>query len=93
YSICHGYGVGLFGPTVYASAADIFYGRNPGAVIGFLIMGMGLGGALGPWLGGFLFDIYGNYIGAFVFALVCIASACLCLWFAAPRKATHSRNR
>jgi sugar phosphate permease len=86
FSICFGYGIGLFNPTVYASAADIFYGTHFGSVTGLVLMGLGVGGAIGPWLGGYLFDLSGRYTSAFVLCIISMSLACLCLWIAAPRK-------
>jgi MFS family permease len=87
FAICFGYGIGLFSPTLYASAADIFHGRHFGSVAGFLIAGMGFGGAIGPWTAGFLFDRYGSYSSAFILCIISFILACICLWIAAPRKA------
>jgi MFS family permease len=86
YSICFGLGGGLFTPTIYAGSADIFYGRHFGAVSGLLLTGMGVGAVFGPWLGGYIYDVTGSYLPAFVLCIVCIAFSCLTFWIAAPRK-------
>jgi MFS family permease len=93
FSIGFGYGAGLFTPTIFAALADIFHGRNFGAVAGLLLTGMGAGGAIGPWLGGYLFDISGSYVSAFILCILCIAASCLFLWIAAPRKAAGMRGK
>ena len=93
YAVCFGYGSGLFSPTIFASSADIFHGRHFGMVAGLLLFGMGAGGAIGPWLGGYLFDISGSYLYAFILAMVCMALACWSLWVAAPRKAEQLRQQ
>jgi fucose permease len=85
FSVCFGFGGGLWTPTIFAGAADIFHGRHFGAVAGLLLTGMGVGGAIGPWLGGYLFDISGTYISGFILSIVSIVIACVCLWVAAPR--------
>ena len=89
YAVCFGCGGGLCGPTMFAGAADMFYGKHFGVVVGLLLTGMGVGGAIGPWLGGYLHDISGSYIGAFVLCMVCIGLACVAFWIAAPRKAAR----
>ncbi len=47
---------------------------------------MGIGGVIGPWLGGYMYDIYGNYVGAFIVAMASVAVSCVAFWIAAPRK-------
>jgi len=87
YSISLGYGAGLFSPTLFAASADIFHGRHYGAVAGLLLAGMGAGGAVGPWIGGYLFDLSGSYTNSFILSMVSIGLSCISLWLAAPRKA------
>jgi MFS family permease len=93
YAICFGYGTGLYSPTMVAAAADIFHGRHFGAIGGLLLTGMGVGGAIGPWLGGYIYDISGSYISAFVLSMVCFGLACIIFWIAAPRNAARLYNR
>ncbi len=87
YAICFGYGAGLCAPAIYAGLADIFYGRHFGVLSGLLLTGFGIGGIIGPWLGGFIYDITGNYTSAFLFAMVCFALSGVTFWIAAPWKA------
>jgi len=91
YAICFGYGAGLMVPALIAGAADLFHGRHFGAINGLLLTGMGVGGAIGPWLGGFIFDIWGSYICAFIICIIAICLACLGFWVAAPRRARRHR--
>ena len=93
YAVCFGFGTGLYSPTMVAGAADIFYGRHFGAIAGLLLTGMGIGGVIGPWLGGYIHDITGSYFGAFVLSMVCFGLACITFWIAAPRKAAKLRAR
>ena len=87
YATCFGYANGLYWPTIHASAADIFRGRNFGAIAGLLVTGVGTGGIIGPWLGGYIYDISGSYFSAFSLCLVCFVLACIAIWIAAPRDA------
>ncbi len=93
YAICFGYGTGLYSPTMVAAAADIFHGRHFGAIGGLLLTGMGVGGAIGPWLGGYVYDVSGSYISAFVLSMVSLGLACIAFWIAAPRNAVGVHNR
>jgi MFS family permease len=45
--------------------------------------GGGLGGAIGPFLGGWLFDVTGSYRLAFMAACVAVAGSAVASWFAA----------
>jgi sugar phosphate permease len=89
YSSCFGYGCGLYAPTIFVGAADIFHGRHFGAISGLLLTGMGVGGAIGPWFGGYIHDISGSYNMAFSLSLVSFAIASLTFFFAAPRNAAR----
>jgi len=45
--------------------------------------GGGLGGAIGPFLGGWLFDVTGSYRLAFMAAGLAVAGSAVAAWFAA----------
>ena len=47
----------------------------------------------GPWLGGYIFDISGNYDSAFILCIVCFGIACMVFWIAAPRNAAKLRTK
>ena len=93
YAIFFGYGTGLFAPTMIAAAADIFHGRHFGAIGGLLVTGIGIGGAIGPWLGGYMYDISGSYISAYVLSIACFGLAGITFWIAAPRNADRLRAK
>jgi MFS family permease len=69
-----------------AVVLEIFEGRHFGSIFGML-MTIGLvGGAIGPWLTGVLFDLFGDYnVGFWIGALMSVLSAAG-IWLAAPRK-------
>ena len=89
YAIVFGYGAGLSTVVLFAGVADIFHGKQFGTAAGMMLTGMGLGGAIGPWLGGYLYDIMGTYDHAFVLCIVCIVLASVSYWIAAPRNARN----
>jgi MFS family permease len=93
YGICFGLGGGLCSAIMFAAAADIFHGRYFGTIGGLLLTGVGVGSAVGPWLGGYIYDIYGSYLAAFILCIVCIVIACIMLWIAAPRNAAKIRAK
>ena len=92
YAVCFGWGSGLCATTVFAGAADIFHGKHFGFVVGLLLTGMGVGGVIGPWLGGHIYDISGSYISAFLLCIACFSLACISFWIAAPRKAARLKS-
>jgi len=93
YALCFGYGGGLSTAILFAGAADLFHGKHFGTASGLLLTGMGLGGAIGPWLGGYLYDTTGSYNGPFILCMVSIVLASVSYWVAAPRHAEKLRAR
>ncbi|MBI3078875.1 MAG: MFS transporter [Deltaproteobacteria bacterium] len=69
YAICYGLGFGMTGSVTTALHADVFGGRHFGAIFGLIQLGSGLGGVLGPWLAGWIFDHLGSYALAFLLIL------------------------
>ncbi len=86
YAVLLGMGVGIATPTFGASVADIFHGRAFGSILGFTYIGLGVGGFIGPWLAGRIYDATGSYDLAFVLMLGFIALGAVAVWLAAPRK-------
>ncbi len=86
YAVGYGIGGGLITPSITAAAADLFHGRNFGAIFGFMTAGFGVGGFIGAWLGGYIHDVTGRYFWAFAIVMVAYAGSCLLMWLAAPRK-------
>ncbi|HEY7521015.1 MAG TPA: MFS transporter [Methylomirabilota bacterium] len=67
--------------------ADVFAGPQLGVILGVVHAGGGLGGAIGPFLGGWLFDITGSYGAAFVAASLAVAGSAVAASHAAqPRR-------
>ena len=91
FVLSFGFPMGLFSPALIAGAADLFYGKHFGTVNGILLMGFGLGGAIGPWLGGYIFDITGNYSLAFIICIAAYTIACISFWMAAPHRAKKTK--
>jgi MFS family permease len=66
-------------------AAALLHGPAFGALMGILAANIALGSALGPFLGGWIFDQTGSYDLAFVVALGSAVLSLTCVWVAAPR--------
>jgi len=87
-----GFGFGMRIAQLSTIPADVFSGPHLGAILGVIQAGGGLGGAIGPFLGGWLFDVTGGYGLAFVAAGIAVAGSAVAAWFAArprsPRRPT-----
>lgn len=84
FAIFYGVGYGVALPALMASAADLFQGKHFGSILGIIILGGFVGGAVGTWLGGVFFDLTGAYrVNFFIAALVMFLSAAL-IWKARP---------
>ena len=69
-----------------AMPADLFQGRKYGEIFGVFSFLALIGGGVGPWVIGYLYDVTGNYrMGFWVSIGICILSG-LSVWMAAPRK-------
>lgn len=86
YAMALGFGLGMTGPVIAASVTDIFRGPKVGTIIGFVWFSFAIGGSIGPWLGGWIFEITNNYQIAFIVAMTVYAIGCAAIWLAAPRK-------
>lgn len=86
YALAFGVGYGVYAPLMPAMAADIFQGPRFASVYGAIYVGTGVGSALGPWLGGFLFDATGSYALALAISACAAAISVAAVWAAAPRQ-------
>ena len=57
-------------------------GAIVGAILGFLEIGSGLGGTVGPSFSGLLFDWTGSYTLSFHLSMIMLALAVVCAWLA-----------
>jgi len=69
-------------PTI---AADLFHGPHFGAINGVLALFVGAGSGVGPWLGGYLFDLWGSYAVAFALAVALALVSVVLIWTACAR--------
>jgi predicted MFS family arabinose efflux permease len=61
---------------------DLFRGRHFGAIFGLLHVANAVGGGLGPWVAGRVFDATGSYAPAFAAAVVSGALSTAAIWLA-----------
>ena len=81
---------GARGPAITAKTADLFPGRQLGAILGVITIGSGLGSGLGAWGAGFIFDVSGSYRLAFILSMVAYALGCVAFWGLRDRKEQRS---
>ena len=86
FAVCFGLGLGAAAPVFYATVADLFHGRHFGSIQGTVVLGFSLGGAIAPWLAGFLHDKTGSYFVSFIILLVSLIVSVVLMWLIAPRK-------
>jgi MFS family permease len=72
---CFGLTLGARGPIIAVLAADLYRGRTYGTVLGVITLGNRLGSAMGPWLGGVIYDLTGSYRVAFGVSIAAIVVA------------------
>lgn len=80
YAIFYGLGQGSRALVLSAISADIFFGKNFGAIYGYFTLSIGVGGAFGAWLAGFLYDVTNSYFIAFLISIFCFVSSTVGVW-------------
>jgi len=86
FAVLFGTGMGAAITSYFATMADLFQGRYFGSIQGSVIVGFALGGAVSPWLAGFLHDVTGSYFIAFVAIVGALLLCAGLMWFIAPGK-------
>jgi len=86
FAVLFGAGMGVMPPVLFASVADLFHGMSYGTIMGMVVLGISVGGAISPWLAGHLHDLSNSYTST-LFMLVAALVVCgLMVWMAAPRR-------
>jgi len=78
FSAIFGFGYGGFVPLVPAVVGDWFGMKFHGSILGILSLSVGIGGAIGPLLAGYVFDITGSYDIAIILGAVALFIAAGC---------------
>jgi MFS family permease len=84
FAIFYGLGSGMTLPALMAAAADLFQGKHFGSILGVMTLGGFVGGALGSWLGGALFDVTKAYQANFLVATLVMMMSAALIWKARP---------
>jgi len=75
FAIVYGFGFGGFDIPVTALIGDIFGVHSLGAIMGVLVVGWGIGAAIGPTVGGLIFDVTEKYLMAFIIGALAMVMA------------------
>lgn len=75
---------GARGPIVSSITARLFRGPAFATINGTIFACMSVGGAVGSWTSGMLYDLTGGYRASFVFSMICVVIAVAPFWTARP---------
>ena len=70
FALVYGFAYGGISPVITALIGDTLGVRNIGVILGMLEIGWGIGAAIGPAMGGLIFDISNSYSVAFFIGAV-----------------------
>ncbi len=72
FAAAFGVGYAAYGPVIPAVVAEVFGKKNMGSIFGLVTTGGALGGALGPYVTGLIYDLSGSYRMAWMLGLACV---------------------
>ncbi len=90
FSVIFGFGYGGTTPLFPAIIGDWFGEKSYGSILGALSIALGIGGAIGPLLAGYIYDIRGSYDVAIITGAVVLFTAMGC---SLALKAPHPQNQ
>jgi MFS family permease len=79
FSLVYGFGYGCLAPMMPITIADRFGLRDLGSVYGMLTFFIGVGGSVGPYFAGLIYDSCGSYDPAWQASIGILAFVCLLL--------------
>jgi MFS family permease len=93
YVVFFGIGFGSRAVIFSALTADIFSGKGFGSILGYSTVAVGVGGALGSYLGGAFYDWTGSYLLSFALSALLLALSDACIWVASvPAVADYDKR-
>jgi MFS family permease len=84
FTIFYGMGFGMAVPALMISASDLFQGKHFGSILGVIVLGGYVGGAVGAWLSGRFFDLTQTYQINFLVAGAAMLISAALIWKARP---------
>jgi len=86
YALIYGFGYGCLAPMMPVLTADRFGRHVMGSVYGMLTFFIGLGGSLGPIVGGILYDRFGSYSYVWQLNIVTLLAVAIMIFLLKPGK-------
>ena len=88
FSLIFGFSFGMAVPQIPGLTVEIFGLRQIGTIIGVMTAITTVGGALGAWLGGYVFDMTGSYSSAFMMGgvLTLVSLVIIALFLKLPKQ-------
>lgn len=80
FALLFGLGFGARSSIAATMASEMFQGRHLALIYGLITVGTGIGGTIGPWFGGYIFDKTGSYTIAFLLSILALLIACSLFW-------------
>jgi MFS family permease len=77
FALVFGFAYGGMGPSMAALVGDTFGLQRIGAILGVLDVGFGTGAAIGPAIGGLVFDTSNSYYPAFIYGIAAMLAVAL----------------
>ncbi|HEY8458940.1 MAG TPA: MFS transporter, partial [Blastocatellia bacterium] len=93
FTIFYGISFGMATPALITSASDLFQGKRRGSILGAIVLGGYVGGAVGAWLSGRFFDLTGAYEINFLAAGLAMLTSAWLIWKANPDAVRHAQHR
>lgn len=82
FAVLFGLGYGSVAPLMPSRLADLFLGPDFGKIMGLISIAGGIGGALGVWVSGKIFDLTAGYTISFTISLIAMVLAVSLFWLA-----------
>lgn len=92
FAIFFGLGYGFWAGVIAAFPADFFGYKATGTIFGFIMIIAGLGGAIGAYIGGYIYDISHTYQTTILICIFATLSAVIFGLFLSPPCQTSSKQ-
>ncbi len=92
FALVFGFSWGGMGPVMAALIGETFGLGNMGAILGVLDVGFSAGAAIGPAVGGLIFDVTGSYFLAFLIGAIALFFAVLLTVLVRREVSVNSRS-